>query len=30
MCMAAVITGSKVQLFDGMGLMLIEVRIVEE
>jgi CubicO group peptidase (beta-lactamase class C family) len=29
-CMAAVITGSKVQLFDRMGLMLIEARVVEE
>jgi CubicO group peptidase (beta-lactamase class C family) len=29
-CMAAVIAGSKVQLFDRMGLMLIEARVVEE
>jgi len=29
-CLAAVSIGSKIQLFDPMGLMLIEARVVEE
>jgi hypothetical protein len=30
MCMAAVSAGSKIQLFDSMGLMFIEARVMEE
>ena len=30
MCMAAVTAGSKIQLFDSMGLMFVEARVLEE